>query len=223
MYSVHLHRHKQSLLKNEISRVIKDTSQLSERAYNRLEEWKSRNSELIQSVYGKVAKKKEFPKLRQNSHTPKPLTHTENPYRENGFIESLRKTEKSKHLGKYFIRVNYLSVQERMNTSMQSNFSIDVVPPQNLAKRELKLSTVKKQMEKRKASNWTPDPFCDPCNESIFRQRQKTLEPSKAFFVTTKVHSPKTKLLISQKFSDFYNSLHGKKLYKNSLPEIYRS
>lgn len=222
MYSVHLHRYKQSLLKNDLSRVKKDTNQLSERAYNRIEEWKSKNNDLIKSVYGKVTKK-EFPKLRQKAHTPSHLTHAENPYRENEFKESLRKTEKSKHLGKYFIRVNYLSVQERMNTSMQNNFSIDVVPPQGITKRTQKLMAVKKHMEKRKYSNWTPDPFCDPCDENIFRQREKSLEPAKAFFVTTKVQSPKSKLLISQKFSEFYNSLNGKKLYKNSLPEIFRS
>lgn len=227
MYSIHRHRHQQSLLSNsDQSRSIAQKNQLSWRAYHRIDDWKSKNTELIQSVYGKVTKKTNLPKLRQVSQTPDRLIPAENPYIENEFTESLRKTEKSKHLGKFFIRVKYLSTQERMNLSMYSNSYVDVCPPQAPCKEKILPMTVRKtkelNKELKKDGKWTPDPFCDPSNEKIFRQRQKSLEPAKAFFVTTKVPSPKSNLLISKKFSEFYNSLNGKKLYKNSINEIFR-
>jgi len=231
MYSIHLHRHNQSLLSNiDPSRAIHQKNQLSLRAYHRIDEWKSRNTELVQSVYGKVTKRTKFPRLRQISQTPDHLIPAENPYSESEFNESLRKTEKSKHLGKYFIRVKYLSTQERMNLSMYSNSYVDVCPPKSPGKEKVLPTTVRKvkdlrteQKSNKKDGKWTPDPFFDPCNEKIFRQRQKSLEPAKAFFVTTKVPPPKSNLLISKKFSEFYNSLNGKKLYKNSIDEIFRA
>jgi hypothetical protein len=142
----------------------------------------------------------------------------ENPYFEDVFMKGLRKTDKKKHLGSYFLRVKYLSTDERLKTVSCLNSSLDSTARRPASPAKLfPISKPKTSQVSSHKTSFTPDPYNDPINAITYRERQKSLEPTKGFFVTTKVDSPKSKLLISQKFSDFYSTIKGSKVYKNSI------
>ena len=230
MYSFHLYKHKQNLTAIKPAHP-KSNSQLSERAYSRIEEWKNSNSQVAQELFGKVEKLGKLPKIgRENRKNRKSKERnlirereqaqgTGNPYLENVFLDSLRKTNKGKHVGKYFLRVQYFSTEERLKNASCANSGLDSTS--RWAESNGKERTVdgfKKQMVSFSHNNsFTPDPYMDPQGALLFRKREKSMEQNKTFFVTTKIPCPKSSLLISQKFSNFYKTLKGSKLYKNSI------
>lgn len=230
MYSFHLYKHKKNLSANKPPQP-KSNSQLSERAYSRIEEWKNLNREVVDGLFGKVENLGKLPKIvRENRKNRKSNEKylpdgrdqglgTGNPYLENVFLDSLRKTNKGKHVGKYFLRVKYFSTEERLRNASFFNSGLDSTPrrPESNGKERVVDGMKKHLVSFSNHHSATPDPYMDPQGALLFRKREKSMEQNKTFFVTTKVPSPKSSLLISQKFSNFYKTLKGRKLYKNSI------
>ena len=227
MYNRYQYTQKSTPEPRSTSVSLKNKELLIRKAHKRVAEWELDNGHLLKEILGESRlKAPELTRRKPGSRVKSIQNPSENPYFETHYSENLRKTDKSLHLGRDFMRVRYITEKERISLNASANSNIDITPirsPKAEIKNMQKGNTLKNRIVQQSNIQFYEDPFTDPNFDGMFRKRMKSLELGKNFFVTTKIPTPKQPLLLTKKFDEFYSKLHNtNKVYKNSLENTFR-